>query len=96
LTAEMLARQLLGALDRQRVLDLLAEVAMVGLPREPAFEPVDRRDERVAVLVAAMATFRWRSLTRSGMCHQLLAALDAWWLSRRWRSVEQSWLMPGT
>jgi len=98
LTAEMLARRVVGALDRQRVADLLAEVAevaAVSLPDEPPLELVDRTDERVAVLVAAMASFQWRSLTRAGLCRQLLDALDAWWLSRRWRAVEQSWLMPG-
>jgi hypothetical protein len=80
----MLARRVVGALDRQRILDLLAEVAAVSLPDEPAIELADRTDERVAVLVAAMATFQWRSLTRAGLCRQLLAALDSWWLSRRW------------
>ena len=95
MTPEMLARHVVGEVDRRRVVDLLADVPTVSLPHEPSVELADRTDERVAVLVAAMATFRWRSLTRAGLCHQLLAALDAWWLSRRWLSVEQSWRMPG-
>ena len=95
MTPEMLARHVVGELDRLRVVDLLADVATVSLPHEPSVQLADRTDERVAVLVAALATFRWRSLTRAGLCRQLLAALDGWWLSVRWRAVEQSWLMRG-
>jgi hypothetical protein len=38
-------------------------------------EPADPGDERVEVLVAMLRGLRWRMLTRTALCRQLVSAL---------------------
>src|SRR4051794_22277102 len=81
LTAETVVRRVLGALDRLVVLEVMDAAADCG--RELAeVEPVERSDDRIEPLVAAMAVIRWRDLQLSRLVQLLLDALDQWWLHR--------------
>jgi hypothetical protein len=94
-TSEMLARRVLGAVDRHGVLDLVAGIPGAHPGALGQVEPVDRDDERVEVLVEFLASHRWRAITLGALCRQLLGVLDAWWLRRRWSEVELGWLGDG-
>jgi hypothetical protein len=82
-TPEMLARCVLGALDRHRVLDLVAGLPGAGTGDLGPVEPVERGDVRAEVLVEFLACHRWRALTLAAVCGQLLNVLSAWWLQRQ-------------
>ena len=94
-TPEMLARRVLGAVDRLRVLDLVAGVPGTRPGAVGHLEPVDRGDERVEVLVEFLAAHHWRELALAALCRQLLGVLDAWWLRRGWLEVELGRLNDG-
>jgi hypothetical protein len=87
----MLARQLVGALDRQRLQDELAPVyATTGAADD--VEPAGRDDERVS----ALGECRWRSLTLHAIGRQAIAVLDSWRLQRQWLDVQPAWMLdPG-
>jgi hypothetical protein len=87
-TPEMLARCVLGALDRHRVLDLVAGVAGAGIGDPGPVEPAERDDVRAEVLVEFLACQRWRDLTLAAVCRQLLNVLSAWSLQRQWLEAE--------
>ena len=95
LTPEMLARWVIGAMDRRCVLDLLAGPAGLGPAGWGDVEPADRHDERVAVLVAFLAEHRWRTWTLSRLVRQLVGTLDTWWASRQCLELELSRLISG-
>jgi len=83
LTAEMVARRLLGAMDRHLVLDVIG-VRDAGSALELGdVEPVDHNDERLEPLVHLMASFRWREMTLTRLVQLLLEALDQWWSRRQ-------------
>jgi hypothetical protein len=92
-TPEMLARRAVGVLDRYWLLG-----ALPG-PRPAAWrddlEPADPGDERVAVLVAALCALRWRMLTRTALCRQLVSALESWSVGRQLADIELGWLLDG-
>src|ERR1700710_2537167 len=83
LTSEMLARRVIGAMDRRCVLALLEATAGPGPGGSGDVEPTDRHDERVAVLVAFLAEHRWRTWTLSRLAQQLVGTLDTWWARRQ-------------
>ena len=92
-TPEMLARRVVGVLDRQWLLGELPD------PR-PAVRlgdivPADPGDERVELLVAMPRTLRWRVLTRTALCRQLISALESWSTRRRLADIELGWLLDG-
>jgi hypothetical protein len=93
ITPQMLARRAVGVLDRHWLLDQLPG------PRPPVrlcdVEPAEPSDERVAVLVEALCTLRWRMLTRAALCCQLVSALEAWSVRRRLVDIELGWLLHG-
>jgi hypothetical protein len=92
-TPEMLARRVVGVLDRQWLLGELPD------PRPPVrlgdIIPADPADERVELLVAMLRTLRWRVLTRTALCHQLVSALEKWSVHRRLVDIELGWLLDG-
>ena len=92
-TPEMLARRLVGVLDRQWLLSELPG------PRPPVrlgdVVPADPGDERVELLVAMLGTLRWRVLTRTALCRQLVSALESWSVHRRLVDIELGWLLDG-
>jgi hypothetical protein len=83
----MVARRLLGALDRLLVLEMLGASPGGSVRELGAVEPVDRGDDRIEPIIAVMAAFRWRDATMTRVVQLLLAALDQWWLCRE--SLEQ-------
>jgi hypothetical protein len=92
-TPEMLARRVVGILDRYWLLGELPG------PR-PAVrlgdvDPADPGDERVEVLVAILRTLRWRMLTRTTLCRQLVSALESWSVRRELADIELAWLLDG-
>jgi len=92
-TPEMLARRVVGVLDRQMLLGELPD------PR-PAVRlgdvvPADPGDERVELLVAMLWTLRWRVLTRTALCCQLVSALESWSVRRQLADIELGWLLDG-
>jgi hypothetical protein len=90
-TPEMLARRVVGVLDRYWLLGELPG------PRPTSqiddVQPADPGDERVAVLVAALSALRWRLLTRTALCRQLVSALESWSVRRRLADIELGWLL---
>jgi hypothetical protein len=82
LTADMVARRLLGAVDRLLVLEVIGASQGGRGPELAAIEPVDRSDDRIEPLVHLMASFRWRDVTLTRLVQLLLDALDQWWLRR--------------
>jgi hypothetical protein len=95
LTPEMLARRVLGAVDRQRVQTLLESTPGLGAADGGGGEPVSRADERVGVLVDLLSAHRWRSWTLPFLARQLTYALALWWEHRRRLEVELSRLVSG-
>jgi hypothetical protein len=93
LTPEMLARRVVGVLDRYWLLGELPG------PRPEAWmddlEPAAPGDERVAVLVAGLRALRWRMLTRTALCRQLVSALEWWSVRRELADIELGWLLDG-
>ena len=77
-TDRMLARCVVGAVDRHDVDRFLADVPGTAVGGRPPLEPADADDERVAVLVTALAGQQWRRWSLDRLSAQLLAALDAW------------------
>ena len=45
------------------------------------------------VLVAALSALRWRLLTRTALCRQLVSALESWAIRRRLADIELGWLL---
>ena len=92
-TPEMLARRAVGILDRQWLLAELPDPR--PLVRLGDIVPADPADERVELLVAMLRTLRWRVLTRTALCRQLVSALESWSVHRRLVDIELGWLLDG-
>ena len=92
-TPEMLARRVVGVLDRQWLLAELPDPR--PLVRLGDIVPADPADERVELLVAMLRTLRWRVLTRTALCRQLVSALESWSVRRRLADIELGWLLDG-
>lgn len=92
-TPEMLARRVVAVLDRHWLLDQLPG-PRPGV-RMNDVEPADACDERVAALVADLASLRWRLLTRTALCRRLVSALESWAVRRRLADIELCWLLDG-
>src|SRR3954453_13107697 len=82
LTADMVARRLLAAVDRLLVLEVVGASDVVSAPELAVVEAVDGNEERLEPLVHLMDSFRWRDVTLTRLVQLLLEALDQWW-SRR-------------
>lgn len=90
-TPQMLARLTVAALDRCWLLAELPGPHPAGWM--DGIVPADPDDERVAVLVEALAALRWRVLTRTALCRQLVSALESWSVRRRLADIELGWLL---
>jgi hypothetical protein len=92
-TPEMLARRVVAILDRYWLL--------TELPGPPPrawigeLKPAAPGDERVAVLVAGLRALRWRMLTRTALCRQLVSTLELLSVRRELADIELSWLLDG-
>jgi hypothetical protein len=82
LTAAMLARRVVGAVDHHGVLCFVAGLpgADVGPPH--AVDTAARNDPRVAALVQVLESRRWRESSLDRLCADLVVVLDAWLADR--------------
>jgi hypothetical protein len=83
LTERMLARRVIGALDRHSVVGFLTGLPGTDVGAADAIEPADVNDERVDVLVRVLQERHWRGLALGRLCADLVAALDAWEAARQ-------------
>jgi hypothetical protein len=91
LSAELLARLVIGCLDRQF---LQRELAGVGdLEASAPLHPAAHDDERVDVVCRALRGCHLRVLTLTAVGTQALRALDAWQDRRRRLDIELSWML---
>jgi hypothetical protein len=78
LTDRMLARCVVGAVDRHDVDEFLAGVPGTGVGDLAPLEPADARDERVEALVRALEGQRWRGWSLRRLSADLVATLQSW------------------
>jgi hypothetical protein len=81
-TEQMLARRVVGAVDRVRVTAFLADLAGTDIGPVDPLEPAEPGDERVDVLTQVLRDRRWRGLALDRLSEVLLAALDGWYRDR--------------
>jgi membrane protein len=77
-TDRMLARRVVGAADRYRVISFLTDQAGADLGPVDPVEPAEPGDERVDVLMWVLEDRHWRGLSLDRLCDDLVAALDFW------------------
>jgi hypothetical protein len=82
LTERMLARCVLGAVDRHSVVLFLTSVPGTDVGDAPPMEPVDAGDERVDALLTALEGQQWRGWSLARLCTDLLAWLQTWQAER--------------
>jgi len=78
LTDRMLARRVVGAVDRHAVAVLLAGVPGTELGEAAPIGPEDAADERVDALVTALAGQQWRTWSLARLCSDLVGWLETW------------------
>jgi hypothetical protein len=81
-TNRMLARRVVGAVDRHSVLDLLSSVPGTDVGVAGPVEPAAPGDQRVEVLARVLEERQWRGLSLDRLCVDLMAALDEWQTGR--------------
>jgi hypothetical protein len=77
-TDRMLARRVVGEVDRWVVIGFLSGVPGTDIGIEGAVEPAEAGDERVDALLWALDGQQWRGWALARLCAELVAALDAW------------------
>jgi hypothetical protein len=78
LTDRMLARLVVGAIDRHSLVHFLTTVPGADVGGLPPAEPAEAADDRVDVLVQALDGQLWRDRSLARLCADLLRLLDAW------------------
>ena len=81
-TERMLARRVVGAVDRWVVIRFLSGLPGSDIGIEAAVEPAEAGDERVDALLCVLNPQQWRGWALSRLCAELVAALDAWHADR--------------
>jgi hypothetical protein len=82
LTDRMLARRVVGAVDRCSVISLIESVPGAAVGVVGPVEAAEPGDERVEVLVRLLEERHWRGLSLDRLCGELVAALCAWQAQR--------------
>jgi hypothetical protein len=77
-TDRMLARRVVGAIDRYVVLRLLSTIPGANAGPLGSVEPADPGDARVDLLVRRLEARQWRGFSLERLCADLVAALAAW------------------
>jgi hypothetical protein len=88
LTARMLTRRAVGALDRYAVAHFLSGVPGARVGGLGPVDPADHADPRVEPLVHALESRPWRAWSLERVCADLVSSLAAWqvaWQSGRER-----------
>jgi hypothetical protein len=78
LTERMVARMVLGAVDRHTVLRFVTGVPGTHVGALPRLEPVAPDDARVPFLMRALSGRQWRRWPLDRVCAALLCALESW------------------
>ena len=82
LPERMLARRVIGALDRYVVLHFLSDVPGVDVGPVQAIDLAEADDARVDVLVGELDGRQWRSRSLVELAADLVASLEAWYAAR--------------
>jgi hypothetical protein len=78
LTDRMLARRVVGALDRHDLVSFLGTFPGTEVGPDFPVEPAASGDERVDVLVHALAGRPWQGFVLERLCAGLVTVLDTW------------------
>jgi hypothetical protein len=82
LTDRMLARLVVGAIDRHSVVVLLTNVPGTEIGDFPPIGPADAGDERVDGLLTALDGLQWRGWSLARLSTDLVAWLETWQAER--------------
>jgi len=94
-TERMLARRVVGAVDRHRVLAFLASVPGTDVGACDPVAPSEALDERVDALVRTLDGQLWRGWSLARLCTALASALDTWQIERESLDVNPRRLLEG-
>jgi hypothetical protein len=78
LTERMLARMVVGAVDRHSVVRLLLTVPGTQVGELGPVQPADTVDERAGALVSSLDGHQWRAWSLERLCAELVEALSSW------------------
>jgi hypothetical protein len=81
-TDRMLARRVVGAVDRYVVLRFVGSIPGADAGEAGPVEPADPGDARVDLLVRTLEARQWRGFSLDRLCADLVAALAAWQAAR--------------
>ena len=81
-TERMVARRVVGAVDRLHVLGFLSGLPGTDVGMVDAVDPVDPSDERVDALVCSLDGQPWRGWSLARLCTDLVSSLEAWQTAR--------------
>jgi hypothetical protein len=81
-TERMLARRVIGAADRQAIVDFVACIPGTQVHGLEPVEPAAPDDERVEALVHALEGRLWRQWSLARLCAELGSALERWHAER--------------
>jgi hypothetical protein len=77
-TDRMLARRVVGAVDRYVVLRFVSTIPGARAGGIGPVDPADVDDARVDALVRTLGARQWRAFSLDRLCAELIAALAAW------------------
>jgi hypothetical protein len=77
-TARMLARRVVGALDRHHVLCFLADLPGTKAGTAEALTPADSGDDRVDALVHSLDGRPWRRWSLARLCAEMVSSFELW------------------
>jgi hypothetical protein len=81
-TERMLARRVVGAMDRHDLVCFLFDLPGTDPGMVEAVEPADAGDERVDALVCALDGQQWRVWSLARLCAVVMSSLEAWQAGR--------------
>ena len=81
-TDRMLARRVVGAVDRYVVLRFISTIPGAAAGGAGPVDPADPGDPRVDLLVRTLLARRWRGFSVDRLCADLIAVLAAWQADR--------------
>jgi hypothetical protein len=94
-TEHMLARRVVGALDRHAVVAFLTGLTGTDVGSAGAVEPAEKDDERVEALVRFLNGQLWRSWSLARLCAVALSSLTVWRAERHALDSGLRWLLDG-